>query len=225
MLKITVYIFTLLFSVPLWASDFASIQVNGKASISALPDYATITARIEHTDKTKALANSKSEQQLVKMVKALNTLGINKKAIDASNYKAYTRYQYQDGKRQKVGETSEYTIKITINNIKSLATVFHSLNQQGLSQIQPAQFYFDDIGALQQQALVKAVENAYQKAHTIAKATQQKIHSAYHIIEHDGFASPRFKMMASDSHNEAAQYQQVKAQEINARVTITYKLD
>lgn len=219
---LAVLLFT--FTQAINAAEFANIQVHGKANIYAMPDYATLIVGIKHTDKTKALANKKSEQQLVAMVKELKALGVGKKSIDASNNRAYTQYHYQNGERKIIGETSAYSITITINNLDNLPAIFHQLNQLGLSQIQPAQFHFDNLGALQQQALVAAVDNAFQKAKTLAKSSQQTLGNAYQIIEQQTH-TPMFRLAtASSSNPEAFDYQAVKPQEISAQVTITYQL-
>jgi uncharacterized protein YggE len=222
-----VALLTLLFSVQTYAMEKANIQVSASSSIEAMPDSATIHMTIEHSEKSKAAAEKKNQQQLSELITALAIFDIGKEEIDASEVNSYSQTRWHDGQSIKVGETVRNSITITVKNLEQIPALYQSLNKLNLARINSAQYRFSDIEALKNQAIEKALSEARDKADNIAKNIDRQIKSTFQVVVNDSGLAPVYRaqmMEAKASNIDNHDYMQTKAQKIQAHVQVIYLL-
>ncbi|WP_448564268.1 SIMPL domain-containing protein [Thalassotalea ganghwensis] len=194
------------------------IEVNGKASIAAVPDQFSITLQIKQRSKSaikaKQVVDSKSQQ----LAKLLKDIGIGPKSIDSANIMMYPVYEKpsividkvtphtntQQGRvRSELAAdasdnnsivlsyfdvTRHFTIRF--NDLDLYDRLLDAATKLGVTNISSLNMSYQDTEKLYQQALEKALINAKTKASQIAKQMDVGLGSLISLRE-SGYHQPQ----------------------------------
>lgn len=147
-----------------------TITVYGQGTIEAIPDTITMTIGIttENQNVQEALKqNSVSASQLIE---ALHQLGLSDQQIETSSFTINPKYDYSDGKSTLIGYEVQHLFTITVKDVKQAGEVYASAVANGANIARNLQFQLQNADLYYQEALKAAVQNAAEKAYTIARS-------------------------------------------------------
>jgi len=237
------------------------IEVTGKGSVKAQPDYFSfsviITERGRIASKAKAIVDQKSRLVIDNYL----TIGIARNDIESSRLQLSPRYEKRANLpafeiQQKMRSIRKTEVTSNTNNAK-VVTNSHNLsnsdlNEQqkiyfevsrtitvtftdfelydqlldnsvkiGVSRITSLQTTIADNETLYQQALIKALDNAKQKAQVIAQQIGAKLSVISDLKESDYHTPQAYSMAASRRESFSSQTIQ---QNISAQVSVTFTI-
>ncbi|MDG1750642.1 MAG: SIMPL domain-containing protein [Thalassotalea sp.] len=233
-----------------FANTSTGIEVTGKSSIMVVPDVFSLTISIKErgksANKTKIIVDDKSS----KIVKMFIKRGVNEHDIDTSQVSMFPIYEkpaitFEHQELQKRVSSQE---KITLsgsNNTKDKASrltrfevsrtitisfkelsiydqILDDMVKLGVSHISPVEMSVAESEKYYQQALYQAIDNAKQKALSIAQQAGVKLGTLLSLKE-SGFYSPMRYSMASEAKTGFSTLITKKA--VSAQVIAIYNIE
>jgi hypothetical protein len=207
--------------------DEPHIVVDGVGSVESVPDIAVLHFSVEVTDKTLAAAKQSVDRQLGKAIASAKALGIADDDISASRIQAQPQYEWRDKERHYVGERVSRQVALTLNNTDNYNTVVDALLAAGVSRLNPAQLEHSAIEQLERDALNKALDNARNKASSMAQHLGVKLDGVYQIAPANDRAIVHGMEMRASVMKDAAESAPLKVakQTIEQRVRVVFLID
>jgi len=148
-----------------------SINVSGEGRIEVKPDIGTIDLSVVSEAVSVVNAQKDNTDKMNKIIQAMQDLGIDQKDLKTTNYNISPKYQYTSGKTNIIGYTISQTLKTKLrgDNINKIDAILNKATELGANQIGSLSFTFDNPEELKFQARKLAIDNAKEKARTLAK--------------------------------------------------------
>ena len=153
-----------------------TISVNGSGSVNLEPDMATIQIGVttENADAAEAVSQNNTQAQQVR--DALEAFGIEPKDIQTTNFFIYPQQNYgPEGRQEGVTYRVENTVMVTVRNLDNLGEILNEVVAAGANTISNISFDVEDRETALMQAMELAVDNARQRAETLAGAAEVEI--------------------------------------------------
>ncbi len=218
-----------------------AITVNGKGEAVSIPDIATFSFSITENAKTVGEAQKKATDKINSAIKAVKDSGIEEKDIKTLSYNINPHYEYNQGvcttygcppgKSVLSGYDVSQSIEVKIRDLDKAGAIFDTIGSQGVQNVNGLTFSIDDIDTVKAEARNIAIEDAKEKAKTLAKklgVKLVKITSFYDSSDEviypyarEGMGGDIMTLKASVS---AAPEIPRGEQKITARVSITYEI-
>ena len=152
------------------------ISVAGQGRIFVKPDIAQVTLAVNVFKKrTAAEAVKESAEKINKILAKIRELGIDDKDIQTTTYNLNPEYESSSGKSSIAGYTLNQQIKIKVRNLENVGKVIEATVGEGANQIGNVEFVVDDLEKLRGIARAKAIEQAKEKAKTMAALSEIKL--------------------------------------------------
>lgn len=200
---------TLLIAVPASASN-RYINVTGDGQVEAWPDFLTIQILISAEDKTASTAKSKVDKSMNALLDLSQELNIKKKDIEAARLTNQPVFDWIKNERVLRGERVSRNVVITLRQLDQHSELLHKLLQQHNIQIQHSQSGFDDPASLSLQATNLALQQAKQKAESMASTLGIRLGKVLSIDEQGQQFAPlrtearMFSMSADNTQSQPA---------------------
>lgn len=169
------------------AADFAmsypayparSFNVNGEGEVLAIPDVARFSFSIfTQGGSDITAAQRENTERSNAAIAFLKEKGIDEKDIESSSYNIYPQYEYYDCSfrgvcppAKIVGYNVEHYISVTVRKTDTAGELLSGVVEKGANNVSGLTFEIDDPSALENEARVKAVADAKEKAQAIARA-------------------------------------------------------
>jgi uncharacterized protein YggE len=168
-----------------------TLKTVGEGMVTALPDRAVITVGVVTEDKLPTKAQEQNAEAVLAIIAALMELGIPREQLKTVSYRMNSLYDYMDGKQIFKGYQVTHLLEVTVNNAQQAGAVIDTAVKNGATTVSDIQFTVSDPSLYYNQALSAAINNAQQKADSIAKTlgiTVNKI--PIHIQEVSRGAAP-----------------------------------
>lgn len=152
-----------------------SITFSGQGKVIGIPDVASIALSVvtEKTTAKDAMAeNAKKMNEVIKFVK---DSGVDEKDVKTQSYRLLPRYDWLEGKRIFRGYELTSTLAVKIRNLEKISKIIDGAVLKGANQVGDIQFIIDDPEKLREGARNKAIENAKEKAQSVAMASGLKL--------------------------------------------------
>jgi uncharacterized protein YggE len=204
-----------------------SITVLGTGSASGRPDMAEVTAGVVTQAPAAAQALSQNSAAVERVLKVAADQGIQSRDVQTVGISLVPRRaQPRAGAQQPpdvVGYEVSNQVRIKVRDLAMLGRLLDALVGQGANTLGGVAFSIADPSPLLQQARVKAVEDARQKAQAYAAAAGVKLGRILFIRD----ANPGMPRPVMAARVLAATPVPVSPgeQEIEASVTVTYALE
>ena len=163
-----------------------TVSVTGQAKIPYSPDIAKVTlgVQIDKTAKAEDALNQLNDK-ISKVAAALKAVGIADTDITTQNYSLDTQYDYVNSINGAASTPvvsgynadEQVLVKVTdvINNKDRLNKVIAEAGKAGANQVLGITFEPSDLENLKQQARIKAIADAQDKAQSLAAAAGVKL--------------------------------------------------
>lgn len=171
------------------------ISIDGEGKVMAKPDLARIDMGVQTEGQNVGDTQRKNTQKMNDIIAALKGLKIAAEDIQTTNYSIYPKYEYTDGKQKIDGYTVSQNVSVKVRNLDSIGEVLARAGDLGANQVGGIQFTIDDPKTLQQQARLKAIDDARKKAEDLASQLGLKIIKVVSFSESRGGYPMPFAMM------------------------------
>ena len=217
----------------------ASISVSGEGEVTAVPDIATVTFTVRESGKTVPDAQRLSEAKIAAGIKALATLGVDKKDTKTLSYTVSPKYESQQTgycngygcpptKTVINGYEVTQSVTVKVRKVDQAGEVLGLLGKANITEMSGPDFTVDNMDAVQAEAKAIAIEKAKEKAKKTAKALGVSLGSITQFSDDNGGYYPTMYMAKTVSSGMDASAERVSLPAgenvIKSRVTITYTL-
>ncbi|MFB5195520.1 SIMPL domain-containing protein [Neobacillus sp. KR4-4] len=174
------------------------IKVSGEGEIDVQPDSALVNLGIITESKQLITAQQQNSAEATKVIDSLIELGITKNHIQTFDYRIESDYDYDQGKQIFRGYKITHILKVIIDDLSIIGKVVDTAVQNGVNYVSNVQFTAKNKELFYQQALVLAVNNASEKAKTIASTIKVSLKpTPIQIIEGGSTVQPVFNQSAT----------------------------
>lgn len=207
-----------------------TINIEGEGKVTGEPDIATLTLGTESKGVDVATAQQNNTTAMNKIVEGLKTLGIAEDDIQTSSYNVYENNEWNP-------ETNTYTSKgwvvsnyvtVKVRDTSKISAVLKMAGDNAITNISGPTFTIDDPSNLKNEARIKALKQAKEKAEAVASSLGLKIEKVVGYSEWSPSTEPFYDYSSSflsvASSESAAPTIQPGSNEVVVNVNITYKL-
>lgn len=209
-----ILLFFILFSVFSFSQENQpKIIVQGTGTIKTIPDRVVINFTVVTSDENPLVASETNKKIMTRVEETLVKLKIPKENLTTLGY---TVVKEKPGKDESAEKIEKYFVRnnlsLNFDDIDRIGEIISALEQAGVNLIQGLNFYSSKSELLENEVLVKAYRNAFEKAQAIAKTAGYTI-KPLEIIS-DSFA-PRVMFTENTSVNSNASVQIYAPQTLN----------
>lgn len=206
-----------------------TITIQGEGRVTAVPDIGAITVSLVNSNKDAAKAMDANNTQFNALIDAMKKAGIDKKDLTTSAYNVYPKYEWPDGKQVLTGYEVSQSLTVKIRNLEKSGEIITLAGQNGANQVSGLTFTIDEPEALRQQAREKALQNALEKASTLAKQTGTHLGKIVSFSESSsgGYPTPSpvyYDRAESGVMNMSAPSIEAGSQDIYVFATVQYEI-
>ncbi|MCJ7695637.1 MAG: SIMPL domain-containing protein [Anaerolineaceae bacterium] len=156
--------------------NIRSMSVNGTGYVTLVPDiaYINIGVRSEADEVSAALNTNTAQAQAIS--DKLISMGLEEKDIQTTSFNVYPMQQYDmEGKISKTTYVVENTINVTVRDLAKLGSLLDASVKAGANNIYGINFDVEDKSTALDQARDLAIQDAREKAESIASAAGVKL--------------------------------------------------
>ena len=164
--------------------QMATIKVVGFGEALGQPDEAQVTVGVETFAPKVNDATSENEDVIAAILGALEDAGIDSEDIQTSNYSLWAEQKYGDnGPEGIAGYRVSNQVAVVIRDISKVGDVLASVTAAGANNIYGVQFSVADPAALEAEAREKSLDDARQRAESLAQLSGLKLGAIIAIDE------------------------------------------
>lgn len=157
-----------------------TVSVVGRGEVTYTPDTAKVTIGVQVEKVFSAEAALKQLNQTVdKVIGAVVASGIDKADIQTQSYNLYPQYNYVESASQLAGYGANQQLVVTVKNLSPEANVVGKVigaaTQAGANQVNSITFESSNIEQYKQEARLKAIADAKNKAGELSQAADVKL--------------------------------------------------
>jgi len=166
------------------------IAVTGTAEVNVAPDEVVLSVGIETRDKDLALAKSQHDSRVKKIIAETRNAGVDSKDIQTSALQMSGDYSEEKVPRFLAYEVTQ-TIVITLRDLTKYENLMTQLLQNGVNRINSVNFLIANDRKYRDEARLKAIRTAKEKAIAMAAELGQTIGKPWEINENTANANYR----------------------------------
>lgn len=203
------------------------VIVEGRGSVSTVPDIADIVTGVTNRADTARQALDANNAAMERLIKALNKSGIDEKDIRTSGFNVAPHYEYVKTTRQRrvAGYQATNQVTVTVRDLKRIGQIIDDVVTAGSNQVRGIQFRVSEPDRLLDQARKSAFADAKRRAELYADAADVDLGKVLHIQE-SGTRFPQPRMMATSALKEARDVPvSPGTQKLSVNVSVRFELD
>lgn len=203
-----------------------TVTVSATGSISAAPDEATIATGVTSEAKTAREALTKNTEAMKQVIAELKSEGVDAKDIQTTQFNVEPVYVYpKEGQPPSVtGYRVNNMVGVRVRNLDKLGGVLDRLVTAGANQMNGISFEVSKAETLKDDARKTAMANAKRRADLLAQAAGADVGEVLQISEETSFQGPRPVVFAKRAAMAESVPVERGEQELDARVTVTWRL-
>lgn len=151
------------------------MKLFGQGIVNAKPDTAQVVVGVVTEDVDIKTALEKNSNAINNIIDALNKLGIDSNDIQTENYYINIQNDYIDGKQVFRGYSVTNYLRITVEPAEKVGEVIDTSVNNGANFIGDINFLISNISLYYNKALKQALEDAQNKAMTLAIQLKSRV--------------------------------------------------
>ena len=159
------------------------LKVTGTATNQAAPDQAVITLGVITEDVDPHQAQMLNSQTVAVLIPSLLSLDIQEEDLKTSEYRIEPQYDYVEGKEVFKHYKVTYVIQVTTHDTQKIGFIIDQAVQNGANLISSIRFSLSDPETYYRQALSLALQDAQEKAISMARTLGISLHAPPRYIE------------------------------------------
>jgi hypothetical protein len=204
------------------------ISVSGQGKVYAKPDVAVVVLGVESKGAKISDIVKDNTEKMNKIIKDVKDSGVDEKDIQTTRYSITPEYNWtQKGGRIFIGYILNQQITVKIRDFEKIGTILEKTTTDGANTVGDLQFSIDEPEKVRAEARAKAIDQAKEKAKTLANQAGLRIVKLINISEGSGYyPQPTYGKGAgalAEAVNVAPEIQPGQM-EINSTVTLTYRV-
>lgn len=207
----------------------ATITLQGRGEVSAVPDMAVITTRVVSVGKTASETLDQNTATMTKVIADIKGSGVADKDIQTSGFSIYPRYDHRDDRNGRppaiIGYEVSNGVTVQVRDLAKLGTILETVVTSGVNSVDGIRFAVSETDELLDEARKGAVLDARKKAELYTQAAGVKLGRILSISE-AGVSAPRPQAVRFEAAMASAPVPiQAGETELQASVTITWELE
>jgi len=206
----------------------ATVDVSGSANLMADPDKVEIYFTVETNDNSANVSQTMNSEIMQEVRSALADLGLKAGDMETTSYYLYPVREYdKNGTLVLMGYRTTHSIKVTLNDLEKTGAVADAAVGAGANRVDNIVFGLSDskLEIMKQQAVNNSIDNAKQKAESMAAKMNVKLVKVKHFSE-SYYYTPVYKGYDSISEMASSSTDITPGQvEISASVSVTYQIE
>ena len=204
------------------AAQEAVINVQGVGAIEVTPNAYSVTLVVEEEGNTVGKLNTQLDADLRSIVKFLLNQGIEEKHIQSMQVRLQPLYINTPQGRKQEGFTLSRDITVTSTDLETYDKVLDGVLKRGVDRIQQFNFISVGKGDAYQNALIRAVKDAKQRAHLLAKELAVEVGEVVAISESGG--NMPIPVMRAEAFSKDMSMSLPGQERIEARVNVSFNI-
>ncbi|CAG9610902.1 26 kDa periplasmic immunogenic protein [Bacillus rhizoplanae] len=201
----------------------ATVTVQGEGVVKAKPDVVVLTIGVRTEGTNVKQAQEENAALSTKLLDSLKQLGITEQNIKTLSYTITPQYEYVNEKAMLRGYQVEHLYEIIVLNVQKAGEVYEAAVANGANVAKGLVFRVSEPNAYYKQALVLAVQNAQEKARTIASTYNLNVNPIPISVVEESSHMPREFVAYSAVHSGAPPIQSGELEIISTvRAIFTY---
>ena len=176
---LSVFLFTLIvsegFEIRNSLRSKETIIFTGEGKAIGIPNVASLTFSVITERATAKEVMNENAEKMNKVISFVKESGVDEKDVKTQAFFLSPRYDWFEGKRVFRGYELTSTLLVKVRDLTKISDIIDGAVSRGANQVGSIQFVIDDPEKLKEEARVKAIENAKEKAQSIAQATGLKL--------------------------------------------------
>ena len=206
--------------------SFAHIETVGTSTIEAVADMAIINVQVSIEANSAKAAKDKADEAVSQFMQRLLKAGVDKKHIQSANLQLNPQYMYvQNEPRKLTGYNASRQMTITVIDLNSLNELLDSALVEGINNVNNIELKSSQEAKIIAQARQAAIDDAKQKAQSLAKGFGEQIAGVWQVRYFPQQANQPEMYRASMKMNaDVAQTYQQGQVAISDRVEVVFRL-
>lgn len=180
-------------ATPVYAGE---ITVSGEGSVLIEPDMARVVLGVETQNQSALVAQTTNSETMTAVIAAIRAAGIDEGDIQTAHFFMHPMQDWRDGHGRIVGYQVSNSVNITVRDIDRVGAILAAATEAGANMSSSITFGLLDGTAAYNQALTQAVNDAEDKARTIAAALGGTLGNVINISEASWGFAPAVRMEA-----------------------------
>lgn len=204
-----------------------TFNVAGEGKITVQPDIAQVTVGIQANGSTVKSVQEQINSIINKVSEGIKQSGVDAKDIQTVNYSINPDYDYSGGSQRIKGYSASTNLFIKVREIDKVNQVIDTATTSGANQVGGISFDVDDRKKWENEARIKAVDDAKRKARDAAKVAGFKLGRIINYAENfGGYPNPIPMMRALEVKETQDALTQVEpgSTDISVVVTLSYEV-
>jgi uncharacterized protein YggE len=214
-----------------------TVNVQGTATIKAMPDLITIYFNVETKEETSTLSKDENSKILNDLIDSLIEIGFERKDLVTENFNVYQNYDWTDDGRAEDGFITTHSLKIelSIEEEDRIGEIVDAgIDAGALVKYINFELTQESQNKYKAEAMKLAAQDATVKAESVAEGFEKKVGKLVNVNVNDFAYYPwnvysakggiEYAMEDSMIVKEAASNIQVGEREISASVSAVFKL-
>lgn len=206
--------------------DFPHIETTGASEIVIDADMAVVNIEVVVEAPTSKAAKAASDKAISQFLSRLKQAGVDKHDIQSANLSLRPQYHYQKNEPAKLnGYQASRRMTITVKQLEQLNDLLDSALEQGINRVNSIELTSSKRADYIEQARQAAINDAKQKAKSLAKGFDKKVEGVWQIryFDQHPIQPMQYKMAAQADSSVSESYQQAQVT-ISDRVDVVFKL-
>jgi uncharacterized protein YggE len=153
---------------PLQSKCGNTIEVLGEGAAVAIPDRAVVVLGAVTEGPVLNAVQTDNAKTVTKIINSILQVNIPREKIKTHDYRIEVQYDYQDGKQIFRGYKVTHLLQIVTDRVGETGKLIDTAVSNGANNVTSIQFTMAQPEIYKNQALLLAIQNAQQKAATIA---------------------------------------------------------
>lgn len=202
------------------------IRVIGVATIKKSPDIATARIGVQTFSGEIEPAVAENNEKTEAVLQALRQQGVAEEDIKTASFNVYPQRDYSNNKPNEIiGFQVDNMISVVLRDLTSVGKALQMAITAGANNVSGISFTLDDPEPVRNEARTKAIQNASQRAESMAKAAGVELGKAIMINE----LSQPGPIIARSGFDEAAVKSEVPIEpgelEVTVQVEVVFAID
>jgi len=161
------------------------IHVVGTATVKAAPDIAQTQLGVQTFSESLDEAMAENSTRAESVIAALKAGGVADRDIKTTSFHVYPQrdFRKEDSTGEIVGYWVNNTVAVTLRDLLRVGEMLQTAIDAGANSVNSLAFTLDDPDSLRQEARAQAVEDARQRAETLAAAAGVELGKPVRISE------------------------------------------
>ncbi|MBN8829445.1 MAG: SIMPL domain-containing protein [Sphingomonadales bacterium] len=211
--------------MPMMPATGPILNLTVSESVESAPDMATINTGVQTRALAARDAMAQNAAQMEKLIAALAKAGIERKDIQTSGINLNPQYDYSnrtDGQGPRfVGYEASNQLTVKVRKLDKAGELVDALVAAGATNINGPSFGIAEPDKLLDQARVKALKTAQDRANLYAQATGFKSARLIGVSEGGGYSPPMPVMMAARAEMAAAPQTKIEPGQISTSISLS----